>query len=57
MSNEVWCVEKKFGENWKPIIAKPARESAEDMMHQWDSYPSSYSYRITRYIPEAKEAA
>lgn len=28
--NEVWCVEKKFGELWKPIIAKPERESAED---------------------------
>lgn len=55
--NEVWCVEKKFGDLWKPIIAKPARESAEEMMREWDSYPSSYSYRLTKYVPEPTEAA
>jgi hypothetical protein len=54
--NEVWCVEKKFGEQWKPIASRFNTEDAQELMAHWDSYPSSYTYRIKRYIP-APEAA
>lgn len=56
MTKGVFVVERQtrmFGVAWVPIAAVVGRPAAEELLRAYDNRPSMWSYRITKYTPEA----